>query len=117
MLSGFMKQEMETGVSNRETEIVNEIHGLIRQSRWQNIVSLDKVLNLTVNEVGNDELEVLSLGTDFKLQSGNEVILDTAVGFESFDYRHRGKSNKPDIQREKVKLLSDIHKDNKLLLP
>ena len=69
VLSGSMKQEVETRALNRETEIVNEIHGLIRESRWQNIVSSDKVLNLTVNEVGDQEPEVLSLCTDFKLQS------------------------------------------------
>ena len=90
VLSGSMKQEVETRALNRETEIVNEIHGLIRESRWQNIVSSDKVLNLTVNEVGDHELEILSLGTDFKLQSGNEISLDVAVGFESYDYRHSG---------------------------
>ena len=117
VLFGVTKREVKAASLERETESANEIHGLIRESRWQNIVCADKVLNLTENEVSNEELEVLSLGYDFKLQNGNEIILDVAVGFENFDYKHKNESNKPDLQRDKVKLLSDIHKDNKFILP
>ena len=77
----------------------------------------EKVLNLTENEVNTEELEILSLGTDFKLQNGKIILLDTAVSFEKFDYRHRGMAGKPDLHHEKLKLLSDIHRDNRLILP
>lgn len=117
VLLDFAEHEAKARESGRVTEIISEIRSLIRESRWQNIVSPGKVLNLTDNEVGDEELEVLSLGIDFKLQSGNEIILDVAVGFESFDFKHKSESNKPDLQRDKVKLLSDIHKDSGLLLP
>ena len=117
VLLGFVKHEAKTLESKREAGIISGIRDLIRESCWQNMVNPGKVLNLTVNEVSNEELEILSLGTDFKLQTGNEIILDVAVGFENFDFKHKHESNKPDLQRDKVRLLSDIHKDNKLILP
>ena len=109
--------EVNTVGATREAEIDNEVKGLIRESRWQNVVSPDKVLNLTEDEVSTEELEVLSLGADFKLQKGKVILLDVAVGFEKFDHKYRGEADKPDLHRDKLKLLSDIYKDNRQILP
>ena len=117
VLFDYTNSAIDMLASTRKREIDDEIKGLISESRWKQVVNPEKVLNLTDNEVSNEELEVLSLGTDFKLQSGNEILLEIAVGFEKFDFKHSQERNKPNIQCDKVKLISDIHKDSKLTLP
>ena len=101
----------------REAEIVGEIGELIRGSVWQKQVNPDKVRNLTTNKVNTVELELLSLGLDFKLPIGNESLVNISVAFQQFEYRYRGQASKPDLHFAKSHLLSNIHKDNKKVLP
>ena len=68
-----------------EDEINNEISGLIGNSTWQKLVNVSRVRNLTTNEVNTQELELLSLGIDFRLQGAKKSIMDTAVAFHKYE--------------------------------
>ena len=117
VLSKLTEKQVKPKGVEREAEIMNEVSGLISVSQWRNIVSPHKVLNLTDNEVSNEELEILSLGADFKLQGGNSILLDVFASFEKFAHRYRKDKDIPDLHPEKLKVLSDIDKDNNLILP
>ena len=83
---------------NMGKEINNEIQALIRDSVWAKQVNVDRVCNLTTGEVNTHELELLSLGCDFKLQGSNKTILDTIVAFHNFEHLYRNEPGKPDLQ-------------------
>ena len=111
------KAEMEKFGDTREKEMRNEINDLIRVSKWQSLVNTDKVCNLTTNEVSTVELEVLSLGLDFKLENSERSMFDAHVAFHKFDSKYQGEPGKPDLHRDKVKFMSDIHNDKSKILP
>ena len=101
----------------REIEIENEIRALISESGWQRQVNPNKVRNLTTNEINTTELEVLSLGLDFKLENGNNVLEDVAVAFQQFKYKYSSEATRPHIHFAKNHLISKISKDNTKVLP
>ena len=101
----------------RKREISDEISVLIADSLWARKVDKFIIRNLTTNEVSDTELELLSLGIDLKLQGANKSIIDTIVAFKEYDDRYRNEPGKPDLHREKMKLLSDLSKDSSEILP
>ncbi|CAL4128418.1 unnamed protein product, partial [Meganyctiphanes norvegica] len=101
----------------REREIVEEIRELIRVSAWQKLVKPSKVRNLTTNEVNTTELELLSLGIDFKLQTGNSSLVELSVAFQQFKYKYQYEVGYPDLHFAKTHLISKISKDNSQILP
>ena len=90
---------------------------MIRDSIWQKQIDTSKVRNLTTNEISTHALELLSLGADFRLQGSNKSILDTIIAFYMFETIHRNEPGRPDLQRDKVKLVSSMKKDTKKSLP
>ena len=94
-----------------------EIDGLIKNSNWQKLVDTSRVLNLTTNELSNNELEVLSLGLNFKLQGTNNSIIGTFEGFERFDYQYKGQVGKPNLTLVKKETLVALNADKDEILP
>ena len=107
----------EDQYSSRLTEIKDEIDILISNSAWQRHVDADRVCNLTTNKVNNTVLELLSLSLDFKLGCSRSSVIDVVDGFQMYTARYRSKPGFQDFQSEEVKVLSDLHKDNTLILP
>ena len=81
------------------------------------MVNPEKVRNLATGQISLEELELLSLGGDFKLQIGNRSFVDIAAIFHEFDYKYRGDPAKPNLHRIKAELMSSIDKDNMKALP
>ena len=102
----------EAQYSSRLTEIKDEINILINDSAWRRHVDADRVCNLTTNEVNNTELELLSLGLDFKLGCSKSSVIDVVDGFQTYATRYRSKPGFQDLQREKVRVLSLCKSDN-----
>ena len=94
------KAQCQTQSAKGEIEIDNEISGLIRGSVWAKLVDVSRVRNLTEDQVSAHELEVLSLGIDFRLQGAKKSILDTAVAFHKYETSFRNEPGKPDLQRD-----------------
>ena len=117
VLFGVTKAQCQTQASKGEIEIDNEITGLIRGSVWAKLVDVSRVRNLTTDQVSAHELEVLSLGIDFRLQGAKKSILDTVVAFHKYETMFRNEPGKPDLQRDKTKLISSMNKDNRKVLP
>ena len=80
----------------RRAQVIEEIQELQRNSNWSKFVNASKVCNLTTNELNNHELELLSLGLDFKLQGASSSLIETFEGFERFNARYSCKADKPD---------------------
>ena len=97
---------------SRWEEVIGEVDVLIRESAWQSHVDPNRVCNLTTNEVSNTELEILSLGTDFRLGSSRASVIDVVSGFQTYESKYRCKPGYLDLQREKVRVLSDLQKDS-----
>ena len=102
-LSKVTKAKVRDRESVRRKEIIDEINSLIRSSTWQSLVDIEKVCNLTNGQVSTTELELLSLGTDFKLENSNRSLLEVPVAFKRFDSKYRTKSGKPYLHSDKVK--------------
>ena len=117
VLLGFSGVLVKERGSARWSEIENERVDLIRDSFWSKHVNIAKVCNLTHNELNTTELEILSLGIDFRLQGADRSIIDTIIGFERYDARYRSKPGYSDLHNDKVKLLSSLAKDKKDTLP
>ena len=116
-LSKVTNAKIRDRESVRRKQIIDEIKSLIRSSTWQSLVDTEKVCNLTNGQVSTTELELLSLGTDFKLENSDRSLLEVPVAFKRFESKYRGKSGKPDLHSDKVKYLSSIHKDKNKALP
>ena len=101
----------------RMKEIIDEINSLIRSSTWQTLVNPSKVCNLTSDQVSTIELELLSLGTDFKLENSDRSLLEMPVAFKRFKTRYRGEPGFSDLHSDKVHLLSSIYNDQSKALP
>ena len=80
-------------------EVKTEVNALIQDSPWQHHVDVDRVCNLTSDQVSATELELLSLGMDFKLGCARSSIIDAIVGFETYDTKHRYTPGFHDLQR------------------
>ena len=76
-----------------------------------------KVLNLTTNELSDTELEVLSLGLNFKLQGTNNSIIEAFEGFERFDAQYSNKGWKPSLRMTKKETLLALKADKVEILP
>ena len=103
------KAQCQTQSTRGGIEIDNEISGLIRGSVWAKLVDVSRVRNLTEDQVSTHELEVLSLGIDFRLQGAKKSILDTVVAFHKYETMFRNEPGKPDLQRDKTKLISSMN--------
>ena len=103
--------------SSRWEVVIDEVNALIRNSAWQNHVDTNRVCNLTANEISNTELEVLSLSTDFRLGSARSSIIDVVGGFQVYESKYRNKPGFQDLQHEKVRVLSNLQKDNTPTFP
>ena len=117
VLFGVTKAKRKSLVVGGERQIDNEINALIGVSAWSKLVDVSRVRNLTTDEVNAQELEVLSLGIDFKLEGSDKSILDTVVAFHRYETMYRNEPGKPDIQRDKTKLVSSMSKDKRRVLP
>ena len=93
----------------RRAQVIEEIQELQRNSNWSKFVNASKVCNLTTNELNNHELELLSLGLDFKLQGASSSLIETFEGFERFNARYSCKPDKPDLRLAKKDTLLAIH--------
>ena len=117
VLLDFTNVLVKERCSLRRSEIMNERSVLISGSNWSKHVNTAKVRNLTDNELNNTELEVLSLGCDFRLQGSDRSIIDTIIGFERYDARYKNKSGYSDLHNDKVKIVSSLEKDRMDTLP
>ena len=110
----FVNSEVKRYGDYRRAEVLDEVKALIRGSPWQRMVNPSKVRNLAVHRVNTEELELLSLGGDFKLQIGDRSFIDVAAAFHAFDHKYRNDPAKPDLHRVKTELMSNIIKDRRL---
>ena len=108
---------VESHGSARLDQVKGEIDGLIKNSNWQKLVDKSRVMNLTTNELSDNELEVLSLGLNFKLQGTNKSIIDTFEGFERFESQYRGRVGKPNLTLVKKETLFALNADKAEILP
>ena len=113
----FVNSEVKKYGDNRRAEILDEVKTLIRCSPWQRMVNPSKVRNLAFGKVSTEELELLSLGGDFKLQIGDRSYVDVAAAFHGFDNKYCNDPAKPDLHRVKTELMSNISKDRMKVLP
>ena len=88
---------VRTQEKSKTGQVNDEISELISRSNWQKIVDTSRVLNLTTGELNDIELEVLSLGLNFKLQGTNSTIIGTFEGFEDFEKRYLNSVSKPSL--------------------
>ena len=57
------------------------------------------------------------MGTDFRLGSSRASVIDVVAGFQTYESKYRYKPGYLDLQREKVRVLSNLHKDNTPTFP
>ena len=93
----------------RMQRINEDIERMISNSNWSKFVDASRVCNLTSNQVNNTELELLSLGLDFKMQGTNSSILGVFEGFERFKERYDHRADMPNLRTCKKNTLMDLH--------